>query len=189
MCAPIPIGASVLGTAIQAYGKYKEAQASADYNKYVAETAEQNAAQVEAEAGLQKTQVQDQAARAAQKLKANVAGVLGQQKVVTATMGIGGSVTAEDLAKDTANAGKKDELALKLNADIQSWEIENQARTQARGYRNEAEAAYMASAAAESALPFELVGTLLSGVSQVSDLWSHYRPFQKLTRVNTRSGS
>jgi len=82
-------------------------------SKYIAEAAEINV-----------DQAVDAAARDTRILGRAVSQVEGQQKTTLAAAGIGGgSVTGEDIAMDTFNKAKLDEMTIRFNADLKSWDI------------------------------------------------------------------
>ena len=140
------IGAQIAG-ASQAYqGNVAAGAATNDYYTYLADQADIQAGMIE-ETGARQiqyikdatarnskyikdaaeinvTQIQDAGARDTASLVKAVKSLEGSQRTSMAASGIGGgSVTAEDIAADTFSKAKKDELAIRLNADLGSWNI------------------------------------------------------------------
>ena len=120
-----------------AYGQYQQGQAASKMNKYQQYLAQQQAAITQRYADEKKksleetaianvTGVQGAAAEEAKTLFREVSRVVGQQKATVGTLGIGG-VTAEDIASDTFETSKLDEIAIRFNADWKSWQIKDRA--------------------------------------------------------------
>lgn len=109
-------------------------------------------------------------------------------------MGIQG-VTAEDIANDTFNKQRLDELAIRYNADVKSWETNTQAanqnwaaQTQANQYRY---AAKNAKHAGKIAAFTTLLGTATSTASMLGAAGQKLRAHrhkQPLTTLALKKG-
>lgn len=92
--------------------------------QYIKDAASRNSKYIKDAAEINVTQVQDAGARDSDALGKAVRSLEGTQRASMAASGIGGgSVTAEDITSDTFSKAKKDEMAIRLNADLSSWNI------------------------------------------------------------------
>jgi hypothetical protein len=111
---------------------------------------------------------QDQGARETKDLKDQVARFEGAQKAGMAANGItGSSVTAQDIAKDTANKAAMDEAAIRYNADMRTWESNNQAQIEEWQLRERAKQQRTAGYNAETAGRMGGFASLLGGAGSV----------------------
>lgn len=120
MCyAEVLAGGLQLGGAVySADQQRKAAKATSDYDNYLAD-------QSEKEADLTQFQASKDVAsfnRSAKAFRSN-------QNVVSAVNGTSGSATAEDIALDTLDKQKMDEMAIRYNANLKYWDQENQAKS------------------------------------------------------------
>jgi len=124
--------------AVTAYGQYAQGKATAKMYQYQQYLSQQQAAITRKYAEEQKksleetavaniTGVQGAAAEESKSLFRQVAKIAGQQRATVGTLGIGG-VTAADIAADTFDKSKMDEIAIRFNADMRSWEIKDRAK-------------------------------------------------------------
>jgi len=124
MCEPTTI--FMVGTAIaggmQAYGQYKEGSATNKYYKGVANAQEEQGRIEYARGEKQSELIQDSAKITGMKQNTEEAQVAAQQRATMVANGIDlSSVTSADLASETMSKGRFDELAIRYNADINSW--------------------------------------------------------------------
>lgn len=95
--------------------------------------------------------------------------VIASQRVAMAANGLASdSYTYQNNIDDTVAKSKLDSLAIQYNADMNSWNIQNNAGQQIAGLNS---AASNARAAGKSAL----IGGLLSTAGQFSDTWSKWQ--------------
>ncbi len=151
----------------QAFGKYEEAKGQYNYYNALAKTNDEQAGLVERTGEQNVNAVQDQAARDAKVVFDDGRRVEGSQKAALAANGVGGgSVTAEDLARETFSQNTADEMAVRHTADMKSWEIRNQAKFQAWDLRNQGRMHRMAAKNASKAGAIGIGGSLLGGAGQ-----------------------
>lgn len=175
MCEPAAIIAGA-ALAVSVYSSISAANSQAeagrkeqDYYNFLADNNDRQAVDTLAKADQSVGLTQDQAGRDTQVLRNEVHKIEGTQKSTLAANGVGlDSATAEDIATDTLDREKMDELAIRYNADMKSWDMletakQNayQLRLQARGYR-------MGGANARSAGDANSTTTLLGGAGTVA---------------------
>lgn len=145
------MGAAALPTALvlqtasgigQAFSEKAASRAEAGYMDLLAQFAEGNARLVELAGERQASNVKDAAAFKFRSLLRDNARIRGTQRAAFAAKGTSGTVTAQDIARDTDARAQLDEDALRFNADSASEEILRTAgieafnlRTQAGGHR------------------------------------------------------
>lgn len=141
---------SIIGAFASSRAATAEGESQAAFNRYQAAVANQNAMLAERTAKQNIGIVQMRGAEETKQLQRKYAVLRGKQKVALAASGIGGaSVTAGDIAMDVFRSQKLDEIAIRYNADIRSYNIREGAKIGAFGYRARAG---MFDLAAESAL-------------------------------------
>ncbi len=132
MCDPVTatvVGLSVASGGFQAYNQYKQGVAESKYNNYLATQSENEGKAALAAGQKQSELVQDSAKEQGKSFKRGAAEFNSAQRAAMAAMGVEG-VTAEDVASDTFNKQRMDELAIRYNADVKSWETTTQAANQ-----------------------------------------------------------
>lgn len=116
--ATIALGATLLGTAVSAYGQYSAAKAANEQADYQAKVAANNAATAEMEAQY----AEQQGERNAEAQRRKTAIMIGSQR---ARMGASGAVVDSgsflDLTLDTAKQGELDAMALLNEGKMQAW--------------------------------------------------------------------
>ena len=116
--APIALVATLLGTAVSAYGQYQAANAANKQADYQAKVAANNAATAEMEAKF----AEQQGERNAEAQRRKTAIMIGAQR---ARMGASGAVVDSgsflDLTLDTAKQGELDAMALLNEGKMQAW--------------------------------------------------------------------
>jgi hypothetical protein len=132
MCDPVTatvVGLSVASGGFQAYNQYKQGVAESKYNNYLATQSENEGKAALAAGQKQSELIQDSAKEQGKSFKRGAAEFNAAQRAAMAAMGVEG-VTAEDVASDTFNKQRMDELAIRYNADVKSWETQTQAANQ-----------------------------------------------------------
>ena len=143
------VGVLAISAGVAATGAIMAGNASSNQYKYQAKvaqmrgylarrTADQNITLVKQNAEQNTTATQLDASFATKANQRAVAGVRGTQKAVLAANGMGDSVTAADIALDTFDKAKMDEIAIRYNADAKSAAIANNANQQIWNLNNEA---------------------------------------------------
>jgi len=143
MCGPIslPIAAVTIAAATgttKAYGQYQEGQATAKMNEYQGALARQRSILTQQYAEQQKraeeeaaefnvTGVQSVAAEESKRLSRDVAALTGAQRATLGALGVSG-VTAEDITGSTFDRAKLDQIAIRYNANLKSWQIREAAK-------------------------------------------------------------
>ena len=122
MCAPVVMAAMAVAGGMQAYGQYQQGVAANKYYQSVADAQEQQA-QIEYQRGeKQSTLIQDSAKYKGKSQAEKAAMVSSSQRSALVANGIDlSSVTSQDLASETMSKAKMDELAIRYDADINSW--------------------------------------------------------------------
>lgn len=147
MCAPALIPVAMAATAaaggVSAYSQYQQGAAQNRYYKQMAANSEIEAgyALAEGEQALkvgrqQSKAVQDTASYQGKQLKESQAEFSAAQRAIMAANGVTG-VTAEDISNSTFNKQQLDEMALRYNADVKSWEVNTDAsyKNQSKKYQ------------------------------------------------------
>ena len=143
------IGVLAISAGISATGAIMAGNASSSSYKYQAKvnqmrgylarrTADQNIQLVKQNEEHNITSTQFDASEAAKSNMMGFGKVRGSQKATLAANGMGDSVTGADIATDTFDAAKRDETAIRYNADAKTVGIENNANQQIWNLNNEA---------------------------------------------------
>lgn len=124
MCSPtLVISAMAVAGGTQAYSQYQQGVATNKYYQSLADASEKRG-EAAYKTGLKQSQLIQDAAKVenkSQELKA--AETASSQRAALAANGIDlSSVTAQDIASDTFSKAKMDELNLRYNADMKSWQ-------------------------------------------------------------------
>lgn len=171
MCDPITIAVVTTAAAggLSAFSQYKEGVAQSKYYNYQADQARQEAVLAQKQGDAQSKLVQDSAKSQGKQLAEDQATFNASQRAQMAAMGLTG-VTGEDITNDAFSKQKMDELVLRNNADVKSWEINEQAKNKAWASNIEADQLGYASKNARRAGKRQAFGTLLSTASKVATL-------------------
>lgn len=156
IAANTAIGASLVGSALAAYGSYQSGQSQKKIAEFQAKQANANA-----EAALEEGRIAE-----VQKRR-EVAQTMGTQRASLAASGADISdmnSSAQNILGDTAQWGDYDARMIRYNSEMQAWNYRNQA-TQ---YRAEGKAASRAGAIGAGT-------SLLQGASQVAGQWYNYQ--------------
>lgn len=166
MAVPLMIATAVSG-GISAYGAYQQGQSQKNMYNYQAQAALMQKEQTGKVAQANITSSQDQAARNATMLSRNQSIVAGSQRASTGAQGLGSSVTAADIAKDTFTKQQMDQMTLHYNANVKAWNITNQANAEEWGLGVQADQDKTAAKNASRAGTIGAVTSLLSTAAQV----------------------
>ena len=161
------MGATAISGAVGAYGAYQQGQAQKNMYNYQAQAALMQQKQVGLVAQANITGEQNQAALKATMLQRSQAIVAGSQKASTGAQGIGGSVTAANIATDTFTKQQMDQMTLQYNANVKAWNITNQANAQEWGLGVQATQDQYAAKNAARAGTIGAITTLLGTAAQV----------------------
>lgn len=126
----LAVGGTVAAGAMSAYGKREEGIAASNQYRYAASVMDRQAEAARRTADINRGQVVYGASQQAKSLSEKVAEVSGAQKAAIGANIGGGSVTGADIIRDTATKAKQDELAIRYNADVRNWGIENEAQNE-----------------------------------------------------------
>lgn len=139
MCNPALVvgGLQIASGVVQARSNIAEGNAQNAYYQYMAQQNENQAALTERTAQAQSRIIQDVTKEKGKALAGEGARLRASQKAALASSGVTG-ITAEDITKDTLNTQLLDELSLRYNADVQSYETLEGAKNNAYGLRSQA---------------------------------------------------
>ena len=177
------IGAAIalqgVATANSAYGSYVQGIAQNRYYDYLASNAEKEGA-LELKKGDQQAQFEQDKGSFESKIQRNNAKELeGTQKAIAGANVGPGSVVSENIATDTFNKQKLDELSIKYNADMASWKAKEDAKLRDFELKNSAAGYGIAGKQARSAGKLGAFNSLLGGASQMAQTWylgNQYKP-------------
>lgn len=144
--AVVGLGTKLIGNVMAANARNKAADANAAYYRSLADTSEEQAEKVLDAAEIQQKYLVTSAAKESKRKRNEFKRIIGAQKVVFASNGIGaGSTTAMDVALDTLTQSAEDEDLIRYNADVSAAEIwrgsefqADQLNSQAKHYRTAA---------------------------------------------------
>jgi hypothetical protein len=169
-----------IGGATSAYGQYQSGLAQQSYYNYLSSNATKEAGMVREQGAEAVTMAQNEGAYKTTMLNRKVAQESGAQTAQEgANMG-GGSGTAADIAGDTFDKAKMDQLAIKYNADMTSWKATNDANRQAWNLENQAKMDSIAGENAKSAGKSAAFNTLLSSAGQMAGTWYKGQNYRKV---------
>jgi hypothetical protein len=145
----IMVGTLAISAGVSAAGAISSANSQSNQYKYQAQvaqlraqlarrTADQNITLVKQNEEQNITSTQFDASEQSAANMRGLGQVRGSQKATLAANGMGDSVTAADIATDTFDAAKRDETAIRYNADAKTVGIENNANQQIWNLNNEA---------------------------------------------------
>jgi len=200
MCLPIiavdlPTILTVVAGVYTAVNQYQAGKADNKYYQYLAGQSEEEAkakkeyAKKQGEAIVSTAEkqshlIQESAGEDFKTLKKDEAQVLSSQRAALAANGIDlSSVTAQDIASDTLSKAKLDEINIRYNADVKSWEtkeeanykkwaLESGADIDAWNLRTRADQYRYAGKSALQTGKTQAFGTLLSTATSVASKWS-----------------
>lgn len=188
MCDPITatvVATTVATGAYTAYNQYSAGRAEQNYNNAQAFQQDQQGKMALQQGERQSTAIQDTAKIQGKQFKTEAAQYNASQRAALAANGLQG-VTAEDIQSDTINKQKLDEAAIRYNADVKSWESNENAKNenyayqeQAKGYRN---AGRNARAAGKREAFTTLLGTASSVASSAGGAFAKKAPAGTMTK-------
>lgn len=185
MCSPaaIPMAIQAGGGLLSYNSTVQAGKDERNYYNMSADTDEANAAIVKIRGDRQVTNIQDRAAFDNAILKDQVKEVEGSQKVVAAVNGVGaGSVSAEDIARDTMTKAEKDEALIRYNADLSSDEVNRNTNFEVAQLKQSARLKRYSGKMAQKAAKMRAFTTIIGTSAQVADkgysLWNQYKKTQ-----------
>lgn len=176
MCDPVTLTvvAASATAAAGGFSAYSQLQQGTALNKYYQSQAAQSRAEGENALQLAEKQsnlIQDSAKEEGKQLKTQQAELLASQRAALAANGVYG-VTAEDITSNTLSKQQMDELALRYNADIRSWDVRNQGKYADYSKRQEANTLDYQGKMAKASSRKEAFSTLLSTAGTVASMGS-----------------
>lgn len=154
---------------MQAKSQLEEAKSTNSYYKHMADMSDKQAEMAKIAGDNKISYIQDQAARDSLAVNTQARQVEGAQKVALAANGVGsGSATAEDLALDSLQKEKLDELAVRYSADLSSFETKRSANLEALNYKSQAIGYRAAGKQAKYAAKVGAFNTLLSSATSMA---------------------
>ncbi len=153
------LGVLGAGTALQAYGQYRNMTAEAHMKKYQAQIQENNALLANMEGDLRREQGQVDVYR----YRLAVNRLLSKQKVAYAASGLDVSQgTPVEVMAGTAQVGETEAQTIKFNSLLDVWRLRNQAK----GFQEEAGLLRDQAKDIRRQIWPTIAGTILGGVSQ-----------------------
>lgn len=174
MCDPVTLTVAATTTAavaggVSAYESYQQGSAQKKYYDELSRRSTNEAAYALDAADKQSRAVQDTAREEGKMLKEDQAAFNASVKAQLAAQGITG-VSAEDIANSNFSRQKMDELMLRRNADVKSWEIMTSGKYQNWGLLNQAADQRYAGKMAKRKGKIDTITTLLGTASQVASM-------------------
>ena len=117
----VAVTTAVVATGLSAYGSYQQGQAGKAMNKYQSDVLGQQAMLQQRQADQQMTITNIQAAENSKAAARRAASIAGTEKATMAANGVASDVTAADIAVDTFDTAKLDQMAIQYNADLKNW--------------------------------------------------------------------
>ena len=111
--------------AASAAGQYQQSRAQASMYQFEANSAEMQKQLIKRTSDANITAQQGEASRLSAMEQRRAMAVKGEQEAQVGGQGLGSSVTAADIAKDTFTKQQMDQMVLQYNANIKSWDITN----------------------------------------------------------------
>lgn len=172
MCTPgAAIALQGASAVTGAYGAYSQGMSEAAQYRYASAAKQKEAAATRAYGTAQTTAIQDQAALESAATKQQTNRFLGAQKAQLGANTGGGSVTAQDILKDTLTKGDLDQAMIRYNADLKSKSVIDRSNMSAFDLENEAAGYGIAASGAKRGAKTAAFNSLLSGAGQVANTW------------------
>lgn len=169
------------GGIMQAQGQIKDGNSTNSYYRHMADLSEQQAELTKIASDRKISYIQEQAARDSVAVNNRARQVEGAQKVALAANGVGaGSSTAEDLALDSMNKEKLDELAVRYSAELSSFETQKAANVEALGLQSQAVGYRAAGKQAKTAAKVNAFNTLLGTATSMSSTAYQAKQYQPI---------
>jgi hypothetical protein len=181
MCNPAALAMTtiVAGTAQSYQANKAQGEAQQNYYNYLAAQNEETAKETFKATGKQVSLIQDEAARTGANLTRQVKVLEGSQRAAEGASGTAGSVTAEDIARDTENKANLDRAAIRASADMQTESAVDAGTAQAVALRRQADSYRLAGANARFSGNLNAQASILSGATAVADQWYRYNQTSK----------
>jgi len=167
---------TAVGTGLTVYSMQAQAAASQKMAQYQSSVAARQAmlAQRTADENVRATQMQ--ASLDTAQLHRKYAVLAGSQKAASAASGIGGgSVSEGDIATDTFRTQNLDEMMIRLNADLRSWDLTRQGELESWGLGTQATQYKMAGESARAAGNINTAATILQGAGTIAKEYTGYK--------------
>lgn len=180
MCSPVLFvagGLQVAGGVMQAGAQLQAGREQQAYYNYLAEQDKVRAKVAREQGDREANAAQTKGAFDTARLKRNTREFAASQVAAAAANGIGGSVTAQDLALDTFEKGKLDEMAIRYNADQAAWAAKTGADYQAWDFENQSVMNRAAGSQARSAAKRNAAASLLGGATQAFGTYANYKTY------------
>lgn len=179
MCSPAAMGVAsglqVMGGLYSAGQMQQEGKATRNYYNLQADTLEKNAEIVGIQADRKVTNIQDRAALETRKFDDQVKTLEGSQTVAAAASGIGaGSVSSEDIARDTMSKAALDKALIRYNADLESEDTQRNAKFEAGNMRIQAKQLRYAGKMAQKSAKMNSYTSLFNTATQTGTNWMLY---------------
>lgn len=168
---------AVVGTGLNVYGQIKKGQDEAAYYQAIAQQNEEQAQEDLKVAGENQSSLQDQAARESAALSREGKQLEGTQRATLAANGMGAGSTAEDIARDTFNREKMDQLLIRYNADAKTRSIAEEANFKASQLRSQGALYQQSAANAQTAGDLSGVASLLGSASQLGSQYARWKDY------------
>ncbi len=169
------VATQAAGGLFAAYGANEEGKAQKRYYDYMAAQDEQAAVRTIQQGEVQSGLFQDKGLDETKIFKDKTAQTFGAQDAASAASGVAGSVTAQDVARDSFDRAKMDELAIRYNADSGSWAAKTEAANKAWELRQSAAGKKAAGKNARYAGKMNAISSLLGSAGQVAGGLSKYK--------------
>ena len=189
MSLPIAMGAMGAGTLLNAYGTYQQGVAQRNYYRYLENAAQIESDQVQKQADQESSFAQDAGARETGMLKRKVSEVEGTQRAIAGANVGGGSVTTQDIQKDTFDKAKMDELAIRYNADLTSWKTQEEAKAKQYSLAEQKKMNRYAGESAYRSGKRNAFTSLIGGAGQVAGTWYAGKNTASSMSASTSPGS
>lgn len=165
MCDPVT-ALTVASGAFSAYSQYQQGVAESQYYSTVAKQKEIEGKLAVERGQKQSELIQDTAKMEGKQFQRDAAQFKASQRAQLAASGIYG-VTAEDIALDTLDKQRLDEMTLRYNADVKSYETTEGAKFQNYALQSEASQLRTAGKNAKRAAGRNMFSTLLGTATTV----------------------
>lgn len=188
MCTPAAVTSlQVAGAVTSGFGQYQQGLAESNYYK-AASSAKRKEADLTLRQGEQEaTMAENEGASQSKLLAIKQAELNGKQAAAIGANGQAGSSSSADVVSDTLSKEKMDQLAVKYNADIQSWNATNNSKIKSYALNRDAEMDSISSTASKNAGKIGAFNSLLSGSGQVADTWMNYNRYAPSTGKKSKS--
>lgn len=175
------MGMQAAGGVMGTYGSYENGMAQSDYYKYLASQNRTQAGLVQQQADQQSNIDEDQGAFELKMQTRKTQEIEGAQTAAEGANGTAGGATSADIASDTFDKAKLDQMAIKHNADMKVWQTQNQAKLQEWNLQNEASGNEAAAKEAKRAGKVGAVTSLIGGAGQTANTWGKNKPYVSTT--------